>query len=75
MLNLFYKDGRFFKIDSTVLKTEANRTDIINSLYLAVYEEFKGASDNKRYSNLNPVKKLEKVNAFASEWLNKRGLL
>lgn len=74
-MNIFYRQGSLFKINEKLLSKKANRTDIKNALYAAVYEEFKGASKNLLYRHLNPAEKMQKLNEFAVKWLDTRGLL
>lgn len=69
------RSGKRFVVDKTQLSTKANKTDIINSLYAAIYDEFKGAALNPKYADMTPVKRLEELNTFTHEWLKERGLL
>lgn len=68
-----YKNNRFVVVRKN-LSESANKTDIINSLYLAIYQEFFGASENPKYKNLSVLDRLSKVNEFANDWLSKKGL-
>lgn len=67
------KDGMFV-LDVSKLKPEANKTNIINSLYGAVYEEFRGAVNNPKYKKLTNIQKLTALNEFAETWLKIKGL-
>lgn len=60
-----------FVINDKVLPASANKLEIKNALYLAIYMEFSGASKNKKYVNLTNAQKIEAVNQFAAEWLIK----
>lgn len=73
-MNLIYRKNKQFIINRSLLKPEANRTDICNALYAAIYDEFKGASSNKIYSDLTPLELINKLNQFAEKWLTDRGL-
>jgi hypothetical protein len=73
MENIVIRRNRQFIIDSSKLKPEANRTDVINGLYAAIYDEFKGASKNKVYMKLTPLELIKKLNEFAYKWLKDRG--
>lgn len=68
-----YKNNRFVIIRNN-LNEQENKTDIINLLYLAMYKEFFGASENPKYKNLNVLDRLVKINEFANNWLDKKGL-
>lgn len=75
MSKLIYRQNNLFCIDKNKLSEKANKTPIVNSLYAALYEEFKGAAINPRYKKLTPKEKMDKVNEFAHNWLKERGLL
>jgi hypothetical protein len=72
-MQVFKRSNRLFTIDGTKLKK--NTTDIRNALYLAVYQEFLGATDNPKYKDLNTLERFNKLNDFATTWLTERGLL
>jgi hypothetical protein len=74
-MKILNKDGAYFKLNKTLLKKFKKRPDIINGLYVAVYEEFKGAIEQPHYSKLTVKQRFEKLNEFAFNWLNKRGFL
>ena len=73
-MNIFYRENKMFKINTSALSEKAKKTEIINALYAAVYEEFKGAITNFKYKDLTPLEKMNKLNQFAKDWLRKRGL-
>lgn len=75
MEKIIYRQNKMFCIDKTKLKPQAQKEDIYLALYGAIYTEFLGAIDNQEYANLNSMQKLEKVNEFATNWLNERRLL
>lgn len=75
MEKIIYRRNRMFCIDKSKLKPAAQKNDIMNALYAAIYKEFSGANYNSDYSNLTTIDRLEKVNQFAHSWLNERGLL
>lgn len=75
MKTIIFRRGRMFCIDNSQLSSKANKTPIINALYASIYDEFKGAATNPSYKGLNPKQMLDKVNEFANEWLQSRGLL
>ena len=63
-----------FVIDRSQLSAAANKEAICNALYVALYDEFKGANKNPKYSGLTPKDMLTNVNTFANDWLLTRGL-
>lgn len=63
-----------FTIDKTKLKPVAQKEDIYQALYAAIYLEFSGAHYNQDYANLNYIERLTKLNEFAWKWLEERGL-
>lgn len=63
-----------FIINKAILKEEANRSDIHNALYAAVYSEFAGANRNKDYKHMTGLERFNEVNKFAEKWLKERGL-
>lgn len=73
-MDLIYREGKFFKVNTSLLSEKANRMDVINALYAALYEEFRGASENPVYMNLSLLERLQAVNDYASNWLKDRGL-
>ena len=74
-MQIFYKDGRLFKIDDTQLPEAAKTVEIINGLYAAVYNEFSGAVNNPKYKNLSIKGIMIALNIFAEKWLTDKGLL
>lgn len=75
MKDLIKRKHGLFIIDTSQLKPKANKTTIINSLYGAIYEEFRGAHKNPTYKNLTPKEKMDVLNNFAINWLKERGLI
>ena len=75
MQNLVYKENHKFYINKELLLPEARTTAIINGLYAAIYEEFKGAIQNSKYSKLTPLERLEALNIFANNWAKQRGFI
>ena len=73
MIQIIKRRNRLFKIDASLLAPEANKSDTINALYAAIYDEFKGAAYNPNYKNLTPKDRMEKLNEFANSWLKERG--
>lgn len=73
--NVIYRRNKLFCIDKTQLPDSSKKEAIYNALYAAVYSEFMGANENKDYKDLNSTQKLVKVNEFAFNWLNERGLI
>lgn len=74
-MNIFYRQNRLFKIDTSQLSGDALKPENINALYAAVYAEFVGAVNNPKYKNLTPLQKMTKLNQFAQNWLVNKGLL
>jgi hypothetical protein len=74
-MNIFYRQNRYFKIDTTQLSGNALNPQNINALYSAVYKEFIGAVKNPKYKDLTPMQKMTKLNQFAQTWLTTKGLL
>lgn len=74
-MSIFYRKNKLFKIDTDKLSHKAKTPEIINGLYLAVFEEFRGASDNPKYKRLNYSQKMSELNKFAENWLKIRNLL
>jgi hypothetical protein len=74
-MKIFYRENKLFKIDKSQLNSVNTTTEVINSLYAAVYTEFAGASDNPKYRKLNHAQRMNKLNEFAENWLKKKGLL
>lgn len=73
MSQIIRRRNSMFVIDKTLLDPKANNPEIINSLYAAIYVEFKGAVKNPNYKNLTPKDRFQKVNDFANDWLKERG--
>jgi len=74
MKKYFYRQTNQFVLDKTQLTSNAQRTENMNALYAAVYDEFFGASENPKYKNLTPLQKFERLNLYAEKWLKEKGL-
>jgi hypothetical protein len=74
-MQIVYREGNYFKIDKKLLPKKSQTLEVINGLYAAIYDEFKGAVDNPKYQNLSYFEKMNKLNEFAEDWLRKRNLL
>lgn len=74
-MNLIYRQGKLFKINESLLSPQANKVSIKNALYAAIYDEFRGASENPLYMHLTPLDRMQKLNDYASNWLKDRGLI
>lgn len=74
MKTYFFRRTNQFVLDTTQLSSDAQRTDNMNALYVAVYDEFFGASENPKYSKLTPLQRIQKLNEFAGKWLREKGL-
>lgn len=74
MKKYFYRQTNQFVLDKTLLSSNAQRTENMNALYVAVYDEFFGASENPKYSKLTPFERIQKLNEFAGKWLKEKGL-
>lgn len=74
MNNIIYRKNKMFIIDKSKLKPKAQKEDVYQALYAAIYQEFSGASYNQDYLNLTPLEKMNKLNDFAWKWLEQRGL-
>jgi hypothetical protein len=74
MKTLIYRRNNTFIINEDKLSVNANTTPIKNALYAAIYDEFKGASVNPKYKKLTPLKRMQKLNDFAANWLTERKL-
>jgi hypothetical protein len=61
-----------FCIDKTQLSAAANKDDICTALYVAVYDEFMGASEHPNYKDLSNLERLNKLNEFALNWPEKK---
>lgn len=74
-MNLIYRKSKRFVVDDSQIKEEFRTSSVINGLYAALYDEFRGASVNKKYANKTPQEKMELVNQFAYNWLKQRGFI
>lgn len=70
---LIYREGRLFKINRDKLPEMARTVAVTNKLFIAIFREFQGASENEKYSSFSYKERLELVNKYAKEWLLKQG--
>jgi len=70
---VIYRSNKMFSIDNEFIKPEHRNSSVINSLYAAVYDEFKGASRNDKYKKLTYEQRMAKLNEFAEKWLRDKG--
>lgn len=75
MSRLIYRKNKLFCIDKEQLIPAAKKDDVCVALYAAIYMEFSGAVYNTDYKDLSPTERLDKINEFANNWLDERGLL
>lgn len=75
MKQVIFRQNKMFVIDREQLKPKARSDEICNALYAAIYTEFAGASENPAYKDLTNLDKFVKINEFANDWLQKRGLI
>ena len=74
-MNIIYRQGKMFKINTEALPESSRTSDVINALYYNIYVEFVGASTNKKYKHLTNYQKMQEINLFAENWLKARKLL
>lgn len=74
MKKYIYRQNNKFIIDRELLSSKANKDNICNAIYAAIYSEFSGASKNKAYSHLTYIERFNKLNEFVEKWLKDRGL-
>lgn len=74
-MNVLYKRNGLFIIDETKLAAGGRNNEVKAALYGAVYEEFLGASENPKYKDLSTLDRFNKLNDYATKWLQDRGLL
>ena len=67
------RKNRRFCINQQHIKEEHRTSSVLNGLYAAIYDEFRGAATNKKYVNLTYENRMQEVNNFAENWLKKRG--
>lgn len=75
MGNLIYRKNKMFIIDKSQLKPHAQKEDVYQALYAAIYQEFSGANYNQDYSELTALERMNKLNEFARKWLTERKLI
>lgn len=75
MPDLIIRKGKLFSVNKDVLSSKANKSDIINALYFALFQEFAGAVRNDKYKNETNQQKISLMNSFAYNWLKERNLL
>jgi hypothetical protein len=74
-MNIINRNNHLFVIDITQLNAKGKKIQNKNALYAAIYDEFFGASENKKYKNLTNLDRFNKLNEFATEWLKEMGFL
>lgn len=74
-MSIISRKNHLFVIDSTKLNSKGKRIQNKNALYAAIYDEFFGASENKKYKNLTNLDRFNKLNEFATDWLKEMGFL
>jgi hypothetical protein len=75
MHQLIYRQNHQFCINKELIKPQFQTLEVINGLYAAIYDEFKGAIQNDKYSKLTPSEKIQRINEFAYAWLTQRGFI
>lgn len=70
---LVFRQGRMFKINELELPVKARNTEVKNSLYVAIFKEFQGASVSDKYKNFNAQQRMQLLNEFAVNWLTSKG--
>ena len=75
MKQVIFRQNKMFVIDREQLKPKARTDEICNALYAAIYTEFAGAAENPIYKDLTNLEKFARINAYANDWLQKRGLI
>lgn len=72
-MSIVYRNNRLFSIDKEYIKVEHRTSSVINGLYTAIYDEFRGAYENDKYKKLTFAERMSKLNLFAEKWLKDRG--
>lgn len=72
-MDLIYRQGKLFKINDAELPITARKMDVKNRLYIALFREFQGASENDKYKSLSIQDRIAKLNVFARDWLTLQG--
>jgi hypothetical protein len=62
-----------FRINDNLLPQTARKMDVKNRLFIALFREFQGASENDKYKSLSIQDRIAKLNDFAKEWLITQG--
>ncbi len=73
MNSLIYRQNKLFKIDINQLPMSARNTDTMNEMYLYLHFEFRGASENPKYSKMTYQERMEVINQYARKWLTIKG--
>lgn len=75
MENIIFRKNKLFILDKEKLKPHAKKDEVYTALYAAIYTEFQGANKHPNYKDLTNLDKINEVNAFAYNWLQKRGYI
>lgn len=70
---LVYRQDRMFKINKDKLPSKYQTMEVTQKLYIAIFREFQGASVNEKYKNMSYQQRIEQLNVFAVDWLDKQG--
>lgn len=74
MKTIINRKNNMFCIDRSKLSSKANKDEICNAIYAAIYREFAGAATNPAYKGLTNLQKMNRINEFVNKWLFDRGL-
>ena len=75
MKQIIVRKHNMFIIDKSQLKDKAKKDEICTALYAAIYSQFIGANKHPNYASLTHFERMTKINEYANNWLNERGLL
>lgn len=73
MLPLVYRQDRMFKINDEALPAGARTLEVKQKLFVALFREFRGASENDKYKKMSYQERIEILNQYARDWLTKQG--
>lgn len=68
-----YSNVGFVILESAIVP-QARTVDVKNALYVALYNEFLGASKNPKYQDLTVLERVQKLNDYAKDWLKQKGI-
>ena len=74
-MQIINRKNNLFVVDKSLLNNIGKRSENINALYAVIYDEFFGASENKKYSSLTNSQRIQALNDFATDWLRKNNML